>query len=282
MSAGVFALYRFFAEDGSLLYVGLTVNPGARLRKHKAEKPWWSTIASITIEQHTSLEELRKAERDAIRTEKPAHNIQLNGGTKAERRAALRDNGWNRISGRPPECWTHDDHPHCHFSLAAAWAKADLQLPPTTATEQDAIDGLVGRHFHSWRDPSTDESAHARIRNGKVVEWQGHITEHVGGDLYLIELYSWWDGSPNDGERLVSIDDMFSWTFYDSALEMQIALGCSEYEDGRTCGGEVTHYIDHRHWEGGIRWLCTTCVERYPGFKDAKSLRWSNGKPVLP
>jgi predicted GIY-YIG superfamily endonuclease len=71
-------LYRFYAADDTLLYVGLTVNPGRRLEKHKALQPWWKDVARIDMEQHPDMRTLRDAEREAIETEKPLYNIRMN------------------------------------------------------------------------------------------------------------------------------------------------------------------------------------------------------------
>ena len=46
------ALYRFYATDGALLYVGITADPGTRWRAHSHDKPWWHEVANVTIEQH--------------------------------------------------------------------------------------------------------------------------------------------------------------------------------------------------------------------------------------
>lgn len=70
-------LYRFYAAD-QLLYVGITVNPGRRLEKHRALQPWWADVARIEMEQHPDQATLRAAEREAIKTEKPLHNIRMN------------------------------------------------------------------------------------------------------------------------------------------------------------------------------------------------------------
>jgi hypothetical protein len=53
------ALYRFYAADDQLLYVGLTINPGKRMERHRGEKPWWNDIARVTLEHHESIEALR-------------------------------------------------------------------------------------------------------------------------------------------------------------------------------------------------------------------------------
>lgn len=75
----IFALYRFYASDDALLYIGLTVNPGQRFVAHAHDKPWWTDVARITIEQHESHKELVEAERAAIIAENPTHNVIYNG-----------------------------------------------------------------------------------------------------------------------------------------------------------------------------------------------------------
>lgn len=69
------ALYRFFDHTGQLLYVGITMDPAHRWRKHRAEKPWWHHVASITIETHETRQAVLTAEARAIRRERPAHNV---------------------------------------------------------------------------------------------------------------------------------------------------------------------------------------------------------------
>jgi hypothetical protein len=79
------ALYRFFASDGSLLYIGITADPGARWKQHAGDKPWWSTVANITVEAFPSREAVLEAERAAILAERPRHNVVHNRGTDTGR-----------------------------------------------------------------------------------------------------------------------------------------------------------------------------------------------------
>jgi predicted GIY-YIG superfamily endonuclease len=76
-----FTLYRFFDAEDTLLYVGLTVNPGRRMEKHRGTQPWWNDVARIEMEQHQDLATLRAAEREAIEHEQPLHNVRMNAGT---------------------------------------------------------------------------------------------------------------------------------------------------------------------------------------------------------
>jgi hypothetical protein len=68
-------LYRFFDQNGRLLYIGITCNPGARFNSHRLSKTWWNEIASITLERFSTRNELMAAERSAILSELPLHNI---------------------------------------------------------------------------------------------------------------------------------------------------------------------------------------------------------------
>ena len=43
-------LYRLFGADGSLLYIGQTVDLGTRLRNHSRSKSWWPEVATWTAD----------------------------------------------------------------------------------------------------------------------------------------------------------------------------------------------------------------------------------------
>lgn len=72
------ALYRFYDRTDVLLYVGISIDLPARLRKHRREKPWWLEIANITVEPHDSRAEALAAEAVAITEETPLYNDQHN------------------------------------------------------------------------------------------------------------------------------------------------------------------------------------------------------------
>lgn len=69
------ALYRFFDSEGQLLYVGLTMNPGARWKVHSREKSWWTDVRTVTLEWFPDREAVEVAERAAIATEGPLYNV---------------------------------------------------------------------------------------------------------------------------------------------------------------------------------------------------------------
>ncbi|WP_094359955.1 GIY-YIG nuclease family protein [Mycobacterium marinum] len=68
-------LYRFYSITGQLLYIGITMNAPARFNQHKAEKSWWHEVAGISMEVHETRSDVEKAERRAIKVERPLHNI---------------------------------------------------------------------------------------------------------------------------------------------------------------------------------------------------------------
>ena len=78
------ALYRFFADDGTLLYVGITLDPGRRWKEHAGDKPWWHEVASTTIERFPGRASVEAAERAAIITERPRYNVTHNRGPREQ------------------------------------------------------------------------------------------------------------------------------------------------------------------------------------------------------
>lgn len=69
------ALYRFFDAPGLLLYVGITNQLAKRFQQHSSSARWWSAAASHSVEWLPSRTAAGRAERAAIRNEKPLHNV---------------------------------------------------------------------------------------------------------------------------------------------------------------------------------------------------------------
>jgi len=73
-------LYRHWSDAGGLLYVGVTNNPGKRIKDHKRGSAWFEGVGNITLEKFDSRPEVLRAEKDAIQKENPEYNIHhLNG-----------------------------------------------------------------------------------------------------------------------------------------------------------------------------------------------------------
>jgi predicted GIY-YIG superfamily endonuclease len=72
-------LYRMYDKRGTLLYVGVSVNAGARAAQHAAGKSWWPDVNNITVEHFDcSWPTILSYEKRAINNERPLHNIQHN------------------------------------------------------------------------------------------------------------------------------------------------------------------------------------------------------------
>lgn len=67
-------VYRLFAADGRLLYVGASVNLRARQRDH-SRKPWWGDVDRWQVQGPFTRTVALDREREAIISEKPTHNI---------------------------------------------------------------------------------------------------------------------------------------------------------------------------------------------------------------
>jgi hypothetical protein len=72
-------LYRHYHPDGDLLYVGISLNPLMRQRRHRDFADWRNMICRIVIEPFVSRVEALAAEETAIRTEFPRFNSMHNG-----------------------------------------------------------------------------------------------------------------------------------------------------------------------------------------------------------
>lgn len=76
---GSTALYRFYAADGELLYVGITADVEVRWAAHQRDKIWWLDVARkehVWLDSRTEAEE---REKEAIRTEQPRYDRSLEG-----------------------------------------------------------------------------------------------------------------------------------------------------------------------------------------------------------
>lgn len=72
-------LYRLFDEDGQLLYVGRTNDLRRRFDRHSRAQTWWPTVARSEVETFPDFTSLCAAEKDAIITDRPLHNVIYNG-----------------------------------------------------------------------------------------------------------------------------------------------------------------------------------------------------------
>lgn len=90
------SLYRFFDADGTELYVGISSNVARRLLQHQG-KPWWESVASVTVEHYATRPEVRAAEQSAMDLEHPLHNKVRSVGKTPIRAFRVPDDLWSQV-----------------------------------------------------------------------------------------------------------------------------------------------------------------------------------------
>jgi len=78
-------LYRLYNEAGDLLYIGISKSAIQRLHQHLEGQPWADQITTQRVQRFPTREALEQAEREAIRSERPRHNISHNTGKRTKR-----------------------------------------------------------------------------------------------------------------------------------------------------------------------------------------------------
>jgi len=89
------AVYRLWAADGTLLYVGSAYDPEERCRRHHGQ-PWWPLVARRTDEWRPSRAHAYHAEMAAIEGEAPAHNVMGSAAYREECRRRAREDPMHR------------------------------------------------------------------------------------------------------------------------------------------------------------------------------------------
>jgi len=68
-------LYRLFDSEGRLLYVGVTDDVWRRVNEHERSQEWGDDIVQMRRHRYPGRAAALAAEKRAIQTEKPVHNI---------------------------------------------------------------------------------------------------------------------------------------------------------------------------------------------------------------
>ena len=82
-------LYRHFDSESVLLYVGVSLSALQRLGQHATNSHWFNSIAKVTIEKFESRKDALQAEKNAIASESPLHNILLKPKRQTKAQAIL-------------------------------------------------------------------------------------------------------------------------------------------------------------------------------------------------
>ncbi|MFJ1865522.1 hypothetical protein ACIOD1_12905 [Streptomyces sp. NPDC088097] len=91
------AVYRLFAADDTLLYIGSAYDPEQRCIGHH-DKPWWPQVARRTEEWHPSRGAAYAAEMAAVAVERAKYNVMGAPGARSD--AMRRRDEMARVRGQ--------------------------------------------------------------------------------------------------------------------------------------------------------------------------------------
>lgn len=97
------SVYRLFADDGALLYVGMSQWPHWRMEQHR-EKAWWPEVADWSVTEYPTRGDAATAEIEAIRSERPRYNGAHNENNPDRQPSRFRP--WVRPRGTCRHCGT--------------------------------------------------------------------------------------------------------------------------------------------------------------------------------
>lgn len=209
------ALYRHFAADDRLLYVGISFSAVSRLSQHNTQAHWSGHIARMTVEWFDTRAAALDAETNAIFNEKPLHN-----------RKRPTPKGFKRIQRyeyeRPAGC--------CNYELRDFPWFAGWQSPVEV---DDALVALVRDPAHAIQASMTglrDETVatllviapeeFAEIKHGRkpVPEWFVEPFCTLTGCALLRQVCPPLPRPPMDGYY-----DEWAWLTYDQKVERMAA-----------------------------------------------------------
>ena len=184
-------LYRFYADDGALLYVGITNNPVNRFDSHASDKPWWHEVRGITMEPYPDRDSVLRAEARAIEVECPRHNKQRpRVDNRTPRRRAGREFSWHCdiCAGPIADGMGYVEIDSREVMRVEAQERADLEAAAAGNDEVlylDALDLPEPVAWHVWHaacDPDPGYSGYwfdvGRARTtAQLLRWSLHLME---------------------------------------------------------------------------------------------------------
>lgn len=133
------SLYRFFDDQGRLLYVGITERGAMRWGEHRKDKHWWDDVASSTIEHFATRSRAEAAEKSAIQAERPLYN-----GTHNTQRAEMPEplpQICNECGECGPSGWCANGLcPDCRAEIAKPLTDADLRWLQSLPTDPSKME----------------------------------------------------------------------------------------------------------------------------------------------
>lgn len=126
-------LYRYFDKDGVLLYVGISLSAVLRQSSHKLLSSWYDEAVTMTIERFETRSLALSAEKKAIMSEKPKHNVLHNKNDLTLHFEARADIERLRLFGRTV----------VYKPMYTAIEVADILFPDSKSTAKKKVLNLI-------------------------------------------------------------------------------------------------------------------------------------------
>jgi hypothetical protein len=133
-------LYRFWRRK-ELLYVGVSSEAYKRARQHAHSAKWWLDADRVTFEKFADRNAVLAAEKKAIQTEKPKHNVIYNKG-KHVTPIAQQLNSQRLMALRILSDMTQKEIQNLQDELAAA-KRTILQQAELLLVKHNQLDALI-------------------------------------------------------------------------------------------------------------------------------------------
>lgn len=148
-------LYRFYNENGTLLYIGVSLSALQRTMQHRTTKDWWDEVRRMEVEKFSTRGDALDAEAQAIRTERPLYNIQH---STRPRRDVWEYAGWKQHEGfRWWSSWEAGDEGYhafgdfCHAEGCDEEQTAPHLIEKSEPTGRSRICSYECVNGHAWR-----------------------------------------------------------------------------------------------------------------------------------
>jgi hypothetical protein len=139
------AVYRFFDKGGRLLYVGIAYDPTERWKYHADKTRWWKDAVDNTIEWYDTRREAERAEKVALRYEKPIYN-------KAGSVAPYKGSTAKRGMKLPRKVQVEDD----------VWADYEKLCAERGVTPEEDVAAYLKREIRAHRAEQRREAAYLK------------------------------------------------------------------------------------------------------------------------
>jgi hypothetical protein len=152
-------LYRFYSQNGTLLYVGISLSAIGRYSHHRKSASWWLEISRIEVINYPSRKLAEDAEIMAITLERPLYNKEHSPYKSKSDRAKAREQA--HLIGRGLR-WPAENQ-QLEYEIVALVSARSLE-------KQMLIDEIT--EYGVLGDPPEEWVEHSRSLGFKVDSWE--------------------------------------------------------------------------------------------------------------